>query len=74
MLLDEPTSALDSSNQKLVQESLNQIIQGKTSISIANRLQDLKNSDKIYVFDKGQLVQEGKYNDLVKKKGNVYSL
>lgn len=53
LLLDEATSALDSKNEEIIQESLDKIMTGKTTISIAHRISTIKNSDKIYVFGKG---------------------
>jgi len=55
LLLDEATSALDSVNEKKVQECLDEIMVGKSSISIAHRLDTIRNSKLIYVFDKGRV-------------------
>lgn len=55
LLLDEATSALDSKNEEKVQHALDEIMEGKTSISIAHRLDTIKNSKKIFVFDKGRV-------------------
>ena len=55
-MLDEATSALDSVNEKIVQDSLDEIMKGKTTISVAHRIETIKNSDMIYVFEKGQIV------------------
>lgn len=74
LLLDEATSALDSANEKKVQESLDEIMKGKTSISIAHRIDTIKNSEKIYVFVKGKILEEGSYNELVSKRGYFYNL
>ena len=56
LLLDEATSALDSENEKIVQTSLDKIMRGKTTISIAHRIGTIKNSDRIYVFGKGEIL------------------
>lgn len=56
LLLDEATSALDSANQKRVQDSLDRLMWGKTSITIAHRIETIKNSDKIVVFHQGAIV------------------
>lgn len=61
MLLDEATSALDSKNEKKVQESLDELMQGKTTINVAHRIETIKNSDEIYVFEKGIIVESGNY-------------
>lgn len=74
LLLDEATSALDSVNEKKVQESLDEMMKGKTSISIAHRLDTIKNSDEIYVFEKGCIAESGSYSELLAKKGYFYNL
>ncbi len=74
LFLDEATSALDSANEKKVQQSLDRIMKSRTTISIAHRIDTIKNSDQINVFDHGKIVQQGRYNDLVTKKGYFYSL
>ena len=56
LLLDEATSALDSANEKKVQDSLDKIMKGRTTISIAHRIDTIKNSDYIDMFDHGQIV------------------
>lgn len=66
-MLDEATSALDSVNEKIVQDSLDEIMKGKTTISVAHRIETIKNSDMIYVFEKGQIVESGNYKELVAK-------
>ena len=74
LLLDEATSALDSANEKKVQESLDKIMKGRTTISIAHRIDTIKNSDEIDVFDHGLIVEKGTYSELVSKKGYFYNL
>ena len=61
LLLDEATSALDSENEKKVQDSLDNIMHGKTVISIAHRIETIKNSDTIYMFEKGKIIESGSY-------------
>jgi ABC-type multidrug transport system fused ATPase/permease subunit len=61
LLLDEATSALDSKNEKKVQDALDQIMVNKSSISIAHRLDTIRNSKIIYVFDKGRIAEMGNY-------------
>lgn len=62
LLLDEATSALDRDNEKKVQDSLDSIMHGKTVISIAHRIETIKNSDEIYMFEKGKIIESGSYN------------
>lgn len=61
LLLDEATSALDSVNEMKVQEVLDSIMANKSSISVAHRLDTIKNSKIIYVFHKGKVVESGNY-------------
>lgn len=72
LLLDEATSSLDSENEKLVQDALDKLMEGRTTIVIAHRLSTVRNADKIIVIDQGKIVEEGKHSSLIKKKG-VYS-
>lgn len=74
LLLDEATSALDSYNEKKVQDSLDQMMRGKTSITIAHRIETIKNSDQIVVFYQGKIVEIGPYEELMNKKGYFYNL
>jgi ABC-type multidrug transport system fused ATPase/permease subunit len=62
LLLDEATSALDSENERIVQESLNQIMKGRTTITVAHRIHTIKNSDVIYVINKGVIAEQGTYD------------
>ena len=69
LLLDEATSALDAESESEVQEGLNKAMKGRTVIVIAHRLATTQEADKIVVFDKGEIVEVGKHNELLKKKG-----
>ena len=72
LLLDEATSALDAQNEAIVQESLNNIMLGKTSIVIAHRISTIKDADEILVFGEGKIVERGLYNELVAKQEVFY--
>lgn len=74
LLLDEATSALDSYNEKKVQDSLDRMMQGKTSITIAHRIETIKNSDQIVVFYQGKIVEVGPYQELMNRRGYFYNL
>ncbi|CAK64833.1 unnamed protein product (macronuclear) [Paramecium tetraurelia] len=74
LLLDEATSALDAASEQLVQDSLNKLMEGKTTVAIAHRISTIKDSDAIYVFEDGKIVEEGNYQKLVGLKGAFYRL
>ncbi len=69
LIFDEATSALDNTNETIIQKNIEQIFKDKTMITIAHRLTTLKNSDKILVFDKGTIIQEGKFEALSSVEG-----
>ena len=69
LIFDEATSALDNTNEGIIQKNIENVFSNKTMITIAHRLTTLKNSDRILVFDKGKIVQEGKFYDLARKRG-----
>lgn len=72
LLLDEATSALDTESERLVQESLETIMRGRTTLVVAHRLSTILNSDKIIVMDNGKIVEEGTHHSLLAKDG-IYS-
>ncbi len=69
LLLDEATSALDTKSEKLVQQALQKLMQNRTSIVIAHRLSTIKEADRIIVIDGGQIVEEGKHQELIDNQG-----
>ncbi|MCG8858818.1 ABC transporter ATP-binding protein [Tenacibaculum finnmarkense] len=74
MVLDEATSALDTESEQLVQVALEKMMQNRTSLVIAHRLSTIQNADKIVVMKKGAIVEQGKHNELLAKKGEYYKL
>jgi len=72
LILDEPTSALDAKSEKIIQESLERLMKGKTTFIIAHRLSTVRKADKIIVFDKGKIVEMGKHDELIKKENGIY--
>lgn len=69
MILDEATSALDTTSERLVQDALSNVMKNRTTIVIAHRLSTIVNSDLIVVLDKGEIVQSGTHQELLKQEG-----
>jgi subfamily B ATP-binding cassette protein MsbA len=69
LMLDEPTSGLDAASEKLVFEALDRLMEGKTTIVIAHRLSTIRRADVIFVVNEGTIVEQGKYDDLLKAEG-----
>ncbi len=69
LILDEATSALDTESEKLVQDSLEHLLSGRTSIVVAHRLSTIYNADKILVIDRGLVVEEGRHIELMAQNG-----
>ena len=72
LILDEATSALDTESEKLVQDALETLMEGRTSFVIAHRLSTIKNADEIVVLSKGEIVEKGNHDDLIAAKSHYY--
>ena len=74
MILDEATSALDTESEQLVQIALEKMMQNRTSLVIAHRLSTIQKADTIVVLKKGKIVEQGKHEELLAKKGEYFKL
>ena len=71
LILDEATSALDAENEKIINDSLENLMEGKTVIAIAHKLNTLRQMNRIIVLKNGKIVESGKHDELL-EKGGVY--
>ncbi|MDB5541916.1 MAG: multidrug transporter ATPase [Devosia sp.] len=72
LILDEATSSLDSESEQLIQEAMERLMVGRTTIVIAHRLSTVRALDRLLVFDAGRIVEEGTHEQLVKREGGIY--
>lgn len=74
LILDEATSSVDTRTEILIQKAMDKLMEGKTTFVIAHRLSTIRNADLILVMDKGDIVEKGKHNELLKKNGFYTSI
>ena len=74
LILDEATSSIDTRTEKIVQEGMDRLMEGRTVFVIAHRLSTIKNSNVIMVLDKGHIIERGDHDSLLEKKGIYYQL
>ncbi|WGR95832.1 ABC transporter ATP-binding protein/permease [Bradyrhizobium sp. ISRA443] len=72
LILDEATSSLDSESEALIQEAMERLMKGRTSIVIAHRLSTVRSMDRILVFDRGEIVEQGTHKALTARPGGIY--
>ena len=74
LILDEATSSIDTHTEILVQKGIEAMLKGRTSFVIAHRLSTIKNANRIFVIDKGGIIESGSHDELMAKKGAYYEL
>lgn len=74
LILDEATSSIDSRTEKIVQDGMDRLMEGRTVFVIAHRLSTIRNSDVIMVMDQGHIIERGNHEKLLKEKGTYYQL
>ena len=72
LILDEATSSLDSESEALIQQAMERLMRGRTSIVIAHRLSTVRSLDRILVFDRGEIAEQGTHATLAGKPGGIY--
>ena len=74
LILDEATSALDSISEKKIQDSIQKLVKGRTTLIVAHRLSTIRNADRIAVIGNGNVLESGSYEELMEKKGIFYQM
>ena len=74
LILDEATSALDNTTEILIQEALNELAKGRTTLIVAHRLSTIKNANRILVVNGGKIIESGSHDELLKENGTYATL
>lgn len=73
-VLDEATSSIDTETEKIIQDAISRVLEGRTSFVIAHRLSTVRNADRILVIRDGRVIEDGTHRELIKARGYYYSL
>ena len=74
LILDEATSSIDTRTEKIVQDGMDKLMEGRTVFVIAHRLSTIKNSDVIMVLEQGRIIERGNHDELIERRGKYYQL
>ena len=74
LILDEATSSIDTRTERIIQESMDRLMHGRTTFVIAHRLSTVRNSDCIMVLEQGRIIERGTHDQLIEEKGKYYQL
>ena len=74
LILDEATSSIDTHTERIVQEGMDKLMEGRTVFVIAHRLSTIQNANAIMVLEQGKIIERGNHDDLLKQKGKYYQL
>ena len=74
LILDEATSSIDTRTEKIVQDGMDKLMEGRTVFVIAHRLSTIKNSDVIMVLEQGRIIERGNHDELIERGGKYYQL
>ncbi|MCK5003923.1 MAG: ATP-binding cassette domain-containing protein, partial [Candidatus Aminicenantes bacterium] len=74
LIFDEATASLDNESEKMIQKAMDDVMKDRTSFIIAHRLSTIIEADRILVIEKGRIIESGNHSELIKKRGQYYSL